>query len=151
MPSSKISEADIPFIQFSTFNIGLQTSASLGFKLMDRPKFRVDGLFGVNTSGTFISQNGSSHYSKLSNNRTDTLDVVFYNQLNNNFYLSVFLDVMATIKPYRLSFGVKRFSPHAPERLNMNYEVFENKSLLFKGKILDGYRMYQFYLCYHLR
>lgn len=150
-PSSKISEIDSPLIQFSTFNIGLQTSASLGFKLLDRPKFRLDGLFGINTSGTFISQNGSSHYSKLSNNKMDTLDVVFYNQLNSNFYLSAFLDVMATIKPYRLSIGVKRYSPHAPDRININYEVSENRSLLFKGKILDGYRMYQLYLCYHLR
>ena len=149
--SSNISELDRPFIQYSTFNIGLQTSASLGFKLLDRPKFRLDGLMGINTSGTFISNTGSSQYSTLTNNRTDTLDVIFYNQQNNNFYLSVFLDVMATFKPYRLSIGVKRFSPHAPDRLNINYEVQENGRLLYKGKILDGYSMYQLYLCYHLR
>lgn len=150
IPTLELSDLSQPYINYSTYNIGLQTSASIGFKFIDRPKFCLAGLLGVNTSGTFISKSGSFHYSMPINNKMDTLQVNFDDQLNSNFYLSVFIDVMATYKPCRLSIGVKRYSPHAPDRLNINYAVFQNRSLLFRGEILDGYRMYQLYLCYHL-
>lgn len=133
------------------FNLGIQNSFSLGIKLLDRKKIVVTAQYGINTSGTVISNIGNSTYWYSSKSGIDTAQIEFVYPRNSQYYLRVYSELMLQVKPYRLSLGVKRFSAQTPEDISVSYNIWVNDKLSFMGNFRDVHNLYQFYLAYHFK